>query len=219
MNSRIPPEIQQRIKELHEQLHYHNYRYYVLDDPEISDSEYDRLLRELQQIEEKYPEAVTPDSPTQRVGAKPLDAFTEVKHKIPMLSLANAFSEEELRAFEKRILDRLADHDVKLDGKIEYSVEPKLDGLAVSLLYENGKCKCPIKKKKRFYLKGRIGSGTDTFSAEHIKDSKSLALLLMSLIVEYSIYFNTKDKTEVQRQWEEWNSDKRVKLINAYSKI
>lgn len=138
MNSRIPKKVLDRIKFLHQELHFHNHQYYVLDDPQIPDSEYDKMLRELQKIEAEYPETITVDSPTQRVGAKPLDAFKEVKHLVPMLSLGNAFSEEEVLAFEKRLMERLGRND---DGKpkyLEYSVEPKLDGLAVSLLYENG---------------------------------------------------------------------------------
>ena len=146
----IPQEIKEQISSLHKSLHYHNHRYYVLDDPEIPDSEYDKLLRELQSIEEKYPSALTADSPTQRVGAKPLEAFTQVKHLVPMLSLGNAFSEEEVFAFEKRLLDRLKSKsnvsneddeersEVDSLKSLEYTVEPKLDGLAVSLLYENG---------------------------------------------------------------------------------
>ncbi len=129
-----PKKINKRTQELHQLLHYHNHNYYVLDDPEIPDSEYDKLLRELQSIEEEYPELVSPDSPTQRVGAKPLDEFQQVKHLVPMLSLGNAFSEDEVIAFEKRLLDRL---DFEQES-LEFTVEPKLDGLAVSLLYENG---------------------------------------------------------------------------------
>jgi len=134
----IPPDVKTHVNELHKLLHYHNYRYYVLDDPEISDSEYDRLMRELQDIEAQYPEARTPDSPTQRVGAPPLDAFDEVKHLVPMLSLSNAFSDEEVIAFEKRLLDRLNKNRDKPLSTLEFACEPKLDGLAVSLLYENG---------------------------------------------------------------------------------
>lgn len=118
---------------LRQQLNEHNYRYYVLDDPDIPDAEYDRLFRELKTLEQKYPEKITPDSPTQRVGAAPLDAFSQVKHEQPMLSLDNAFSEEELVDFNRRIGDRL-----KTDADIEYVCEPKLDGIAVSLLYEKG---------------------------------------------------------------------------------
>ena len=123
---------QMRVKELRNQLNYHNYRYYVLDDPEIADIEYDRMLRELQMLEAKSPEIVTPDSPTQRVGAAPLKAFKQVKHKVPMLSLGNVFNEQELNDFNRRVCDGL---DVE---EVEYSAEPKLDGLAISLRYEMG---------------------------------------------------------------------------------
>ncbi|RMF69226.1 MAG: NAD-dependent DNA ligase LigA [Calditrichaeota bacterium] len=122
-----------RAEELREQLNYHNYRYYVLDDPEISDAEYDRLLRELQEIEETFPDLRTPDSPTQRVGAPPLEAFQSVEHAVPMLSLDNAFGDEEVREFDAR-LKRL----LELQQEIEYVVEPKIDGVAVELVYENG---------------------------------------------------------------------------------
>ncbi len=122
-----------RVEALREQIRHHNYRYYVLDDPEIPDAEYDRLLRELQQLEARHPELVTADSPTQRVGAEPVRAFGEVKHEVPMLSLDNAFSDDELADFDRRIHDRL-----KTDQPVDYAAEPKLDGLAVSLLYEQG---------------------------------------------------------------------------------
>jgi DNA ligase (NAD+) len=125
-------DIQERVSNLREQINYHNYRYYVLDQPEIPDAEYDRLLRELQQMEQQYPELVTPDSPTQRVGAEPLKEFAAVRHELPMLSLANAFSEEELIGFDRRARERLG-----ID-EIVYAAEPKLDGLAVSLLFEDG---------------------------------------------------------------------------------
>src|SRR3569623_604818 len=128
----VPVPIARRAAALHEQLHHHNYRYYVLDDPEISDVEFDKLLRELQALEADYPALVTPDSPTQRVGAAPLAAFGEVKHELPMLSLENAFSEEEVRDFDRRVRDGL-----KVDV-VTYSAEPKMDGLAISLLYESG---------------------------------------------------------------------------------
>ena len=96
---------QQRISTLREELDSHNYSYYVLDDPEIPDSEYDRLLSELGELEQKYPELITSDSPTQRVGATPLDSFSEVQHEIPMLSLGNAFSEQDMADFNRRISD------------------------------------------------------------------------------------------------------------------
>jgi DNA ligase (NAD+) len=128
-----PAEIKTRVGQLRERLNHHNYRYYVLDDPEIPDAEYDRLLRELQSLEAQYPDLVSPDSPTQRVGAEPLKAFGEVTHKLPMLSLANAFTEDQMRAFDKRIRALL-----DCSKPIEYAAEPKLDGLAISLLYRNG---------------------------------------------------------------------------------
>lgn len=123
----------ERVVKLREEINYHNYRYYVLDDPEIPDSEYDRLLRELQALEQKHPELITSESPTQRVGAQPLSAFSEIKHLQPMLSLNNAFDEQEVTDFDRRANDKL-----RLKH-IVYAAEPKLDGLAISLLYENGK--------------------------------------------------------------------------------
>lgn len=139
MTPRPDPHQLSQVQKLHDELHYHNHRYYILDDPEIPDSEYDKLLRELQILEEQYPELLRPDSPSQRVGAPPLSEFTQVTHLIPMLSLANAFNQEEVMAFEKRLLDRLGNTHKQDNIRIlEYAVEPKLDGLAVSLLYENG---------------------------------------------------------------------------------
>ncbi|MDH5548111.1 MAG: NAD-dependent DNA ligase LigA [Gammaproteobacteria bacterium] len=124
--------VKKRIDELRETIEYHNDRYYVHDDPEIPDAEYDRLMRELQQLETEHPELISPTSPTQRVGGKPLDAFSQVKHKVPMLSLNNAFSDEDVFDFDRRIREQL-DLDV-----VHYCVEPKLDGLAISLRYEQG---------------------------------------------------------------------------------
>jgi DNA ligase (NAD+) len=124
---------EQRAAELREQIDLHNYRYYVLDDPLVPDAEYDRLMRELQALEAAHPELVVPESPTQRVGAKPAQGFGEVHHAIPMLSLDNCFSDDELLAFDRRVRDRLG-----RDGPVDYVAEPKLDGLAVSLRYEDG---------------------------------------------------------------------------------
>ena len=125
-------DIAKRMEELREQIRHHNYLYYVLDAPEIPDAEYDRLFRELEQLEAQYPAWITPDSPTQRVGAAPSRAFGEVRHEVPMLSLANAFADNEVVDFDRRIRERL---DV---AHVEYTAEPKMDGLAVSLLYEHG---------------------------------------------------------------------------------
>ncbi|MBB3168046.1 NAD-dependent DNA ligase LigA [Simiduia aestuariiviva] len=118
---------------LKSQLNYHNYRYYVLDDPALPDAEYDRLMRKLQDIEAANPTWVTPDSPSQRVGAKPMSAFAQVTHALPMLSLDNAFDAQDMRDFYRRLQDRL-----KSDAPIEFACEPKLDGIAVSILYRDG---------------------------------------------------------------------------------
>ncbi|MCX5801574.1 MAG: NAD-dependent DNA ligase LigA [Candidatus Eisenbacteria bacterium] len=126
-----------RIAELRREINYHNYRYYVLDSPEISDAKYDRTLKRLKEIEEGFPELVTPDSPTQRVGARPLEAFREVRHFVPMLSLSNAFSEEEIRDFDTR-MRKLLGVESGVEKDVRYIAEPKLDGLAVELVYENG---------------------------------------------------------------------------------
>ncbi len=132
MAREVPAAVQAAVLDLRQRIEYHNYRYYVLDAPEISDAEFDRLLRELERLEAEYPELITPDSPTQRVGAPPSTAFAAVVHRVPMLSLANAFSADELRAFDARTR-KLAGVD-----RLEYVCEPKFDGLAVSLTYEAG---------------------------------------------------------------------------------
>ncbi len=125
--------VQEKIQALREQINEHNYRYYVLDDPLISDAEYDHLFRQLQALEAQHPKLLTADSPTQRVGIAPLKEFSEVKHELPMLSLENAFNPEEVEAFDRRVHERL-----DTDACIEYSCEPKMDGLALSVRYENG---------------------------------------------------------------------------------
>jgi len=128
----IPSDIEQSITRLRDEINHHNYRYYVLDEPQVPDAEYDRLMRALQQLEQQAPELITPDSPTQRVGATPLAAFDQVPHALAMLSLANAFSDEDVEAFDRRVREGLEIEEVI------YSAEPKLDGLAVSLRYEDG---------------------------------------------------------------------------------
>jgi DNA ligase (NAD+) len=127
--------IEQQIQQLREQLNKHNYRYYVLDDPEVPDAEYDRLFQQLKSLEAEHPSLITPESPTQRVGGAPLAAFKQVQHELPMLSLDNAFNAEDMQEFNRRIVDRLA---YPADTEIGYACEPKLDGIAISLLYENG---------------------------------------------------------------------------------
>jgi DNA ligase (NAD+) len=124
--------IAKRAAELRERLADANYRYHVLDEPNIPDAEYDALMRELEGIEAAHPGLRTPDSPTQRIGATPSREFAQVRHAIPMLSLSNAFSDEEVSDFARRIRERLE------RGNLEFSVEPKFDGLAISLRYEDG---------------------------------------------------------------------------------
>jgi DNA ligase (NAD+) len=127
-----PKQIKSRVEALRRQIAHHNYRYYALDDPEIPDADYDALMRELESLEAQYPGLIAPDSPTQRVGGAPSEAFAEVEHGAPMLSLANAFGEQELTDFDRRVRERL-----NVD-EVDYTAETKLDGLAVSLRYENG---------------------------------------------------------------------------------
>lgn len=128
-----PRDAVERAEALREQIDEHNHRYYVLDDPIISDAEYDRLLRELQDLENDHPDLISEDSPTQRVGAAPLEGFETVTHAVPMLSLANAFNEDEVREFDRRIRERLDRESV------DYVAEPKLDGVAIALRYEQGR--------------------------------------------------------------------------------
>jgi len=124
-------EAKRRVEELREQINYHDYRYHVLDDPEVSDAEYDELMREVRALEEEFPELITTDSPTQRVGGKPADLFAPAPHRAPMLSLDNAFSWEELNAWGKRV-------ERQLGRQADFVCELKIDGLAVALTYEDG---------------------------------------------------------------------------------
>src|ERR671912_2206544 len=126
-----------RAAELREQLASHGHRYYVLDDPEIGDDAYDALLDELRALEREHPELLTPDSPTQRVGGEPVSSLRKVRHLRPMLSLANARSEEELRAWVTRMRSHLAREGIE-DPDLRFVAEPKIDGLAISLLYRDG---------------------------------------------------------------------------------
>ena len=127
-------DIVSHIRSLREKINYHNHRYYVLDDPELSDAAFDRLFRELEDLEKQHPELLSSDSPTQRVGAAPLKTFETVRHVLPMLSLANCFTSDEVREFDQRIKRHL-----KITGDIEYVVEAKLDGVALELVYEQGR--------------------------------------------------------------------------------
>ena len=129
-------DAERRVAELREEIARNDYRYYVLDDPELPDAEYDKLMIELRALEAQYPDLITPDSPTQRVSGEPVAAFGVVTHKVPMLSLDNAFTDEDLLAFDRRIHERLGP---EAEADLEYVAEPKLDGLAVTVIYRDGK--------------------------------------------------------------------------------
>ena len=129
-----PKRTQERVAELRDQINEHNRRYYVDDDPVVTDAQYDAMFRELQQLEADYPDLTDPDSPTQRVGAAPVSEFATVLHAVPMLSLSNAFDAEEVSDFDRRVRER-----VERDAPLVYHAEPKLDGLAISIRYENGR--------------------------------------------------------------------------------
>ncbi|MEM6580431.1 MAG: NAD-dependent DNA ligase LigA [Pseudomonadota bacterium] len=130
----MSPNKQQEVQSLRDQLNDWNYQYYVLDQPTVPDAEYDRVFHRLRELETRHPELLTPDSPTQRVGSTPLEKFNEVTHELPMLSLDNAFSEQDMLDFNRRLLDRLKMQEASL----EFACEPKLDGIAISLLYRDG---------------------------------------------------------------------------------
>lgn len=159
-------EAKERIKELRNKIEEHNYRYYVLDDPTITDKEYDSLLGELEDLEEQYPEFQTSSSPTQRVGAKPADEFESAEHSQPMLSLSNAFEEKEVWEFEDRVFR-------KLDGvdQVTYITEPKLDGLAVEIIYQDGELTSALTRGDGF---------TGEVVTRNIKTIRSVPLRLRS---------------------------------------
>ncbi|MBN1570429.1 MAG: NAD-dependent DNA ligase LigA [Acidobacteria bacterium] len=157
--------IEDRIEALRNRIEYHNYKYYVEDNPEISDLEFDKLLKELQELEKQHPELITPDSPTQRVGGQPIEGFRQVMHRIPMLSIENTYSEDEVREFDARI-QRLLENEKPL-----YVVEHKIDGVSASLLYENG----------RFTLGLTRGDGTRGDDITHnLRTIRDLPLRLLS---------------------------------------
>jgi len=163
MTNKLPELIEKEIGELVKTLNYHSYRYHVLDSPEISDAEYDRLYRRLKELEEKYG-VVAPDSPSQRVGAAPLDKFDKVKHTEPMLSLDNAFSYDEVREFDRRVRKLL-----NTEEEIEYTVEPKYDGLAIELTYKKGML-------ARASTRGDGSEGEDV--TQNIRTIRSVPLLI-----------------------------------------
>jgi DNA ligase (NAD+) len=165
--------VSERINALREAIRLHNYRYYVLDEPTISDAEYDALMRELRELEERYPELITPDSPTQRVGAPPAERFAKVRHAQPMLSLGNAFDEADLHAWHDRIMRILGAH-----AQIVYVVEPKIDGLAISITYAAGQLQLAA-------TRGDGETGEDVTA--NVRTVKSVPLVLQPPAVGQSI--------------------------------
>jgi DNA ligase (NAD+) len=129
----VSKDVEKKIEALREKIRHHEYLYYVLDQPAISDAEFDKLMRELKDLEAKHPKLLTPDSPTQRVGGKPREGFVKVPHSSPMLSLDNTYNEEELRAWERRV------HELSGQKDVDYVCELKLDGMSLALIYEDGK--------------------------------------------------------------------------------
>ena len=177
-------EVKKRIEKLREEIEHHNRRYYVLDDPQISDQKYDSLIRELQELEEKYPQFSSPLSPTARVGGKPLEAFQKYHHHLPMLSLNNVFNEEEFLEFDARIKRFL-----KMEDEIEYVAEYKLDGLAIEIVYEAGAFKVGATRGD-----GEIGEEV----TENIKTVRSIPLKLRGdfpkhLEVRGEVFMKLKD--------------------------
>src|SRR5437867_3214789 len=130
----MPSSVQQRIEKLRKEINQHNYHYHVQAQPEISDQEYDRLLRELIELEKEHPELITPDSPSQRIGGEPIEGFKTVEHAVRMMSIDNTYDEAEVRAFDERVKKGLGG-----GSGVRYVLEPKIDGVAVSLRYEKGK--------------------------------------------------------------------------------
>ena len=181
--SQIPKKILEEIEKLREEIEYHNYRYYILNDPVITDQEYDELMKRLIELEKKYPELVTPDSPTQRVGGKVAEGFKKVRHSIRMLSLDNTYSEEELKKFNERIKRTL---EIE---KVEYVVELKIDGFSVALRYKDGKFEQGI-------TRGDGITGEDI--TENLKTVKSIPLRLRKKI-------NVEVRGEVYMSKDEFN--------------
>ena len=193
-------KISDTIKSLRKQINDHNYQYYVLDNPIISDGEYDKLLKELELIENKYPEYIIPESPTQRIGAQPIDSFGTVTHRITMMSLANAMSEDELKAFDERLKKKLNSSE-----EIEYVVEPKLDGLAVELIYEKGK-----------FINGstRGDGNTGEEITSNLKTINSIPLILRDDIVPLPDLVEVRGEVFIRKQDFEILNTKRTQANN-----
>lgn len=203
--SKISPEIKRKVEELREKINYHNYLYHVLDQPEITDAEYDRLFDQLVQLEKKYPELVTPDSPTQRVGAGPLTEFKTVRHSLPMLSLNKASTEEEFLDFHRRVL-KLSGTDEK---KIKYTAEPKFDGLAVEIVYKNGV----------FTLGSTRGDGiTGEDVTQNLKTIKTIPLKLLSKSVKIPRLIEVRGEVIIpKKEFEKLNREREKKGEPLYA--
>ncbi len=190
-------DLQRTIDNLRKKINYNNHRYYVLDDPEISDAEYDNLMRQLESLERDWPERITSDSPTQRVGATPLGEFKTVRHSLPMLSLSNAMDEEEVKEFDQRIKKLLGTTD-----NIEYVAEPKIDGVAVEIVYEHGELTVGSTRGD-----GNIGEGI----TQNLKTIRSIPMRLISsgrivpelLEVRGEVYLGIRDFQELNRRRKE----------------
>jgi len=191
----------ERVQELREKIRYHDRKYFIEDNPEISDYDYDQLVRELEALEEAYPELITPDSPTQRIGPGKIDEFETVEHKSEMLSLEKAFNEEELIDFDNRIKRNWKNQ------RIEYVVEPKIDGLGVALLYEN-------KSLKRGATRGDGAKGEDV--TPNVKTIRTIPLKLS----ESSFLRNAEIRGEVfmpRDEFEEMNKERVKKGKEAFA--
>ncbi len=196
-------QAKKKIEKLRREIHHHDYLYYVLDKPEISDAAYDKLFRELQELENKFPDLVTPDSPTQRVGGEPLKAFKTYKHKKPLLSLDNAMNEEELIDFDRRVREGLG------KSKIDYVCELKMDGLAVSLIYKKGK----------FEVGSTRGDGVNGEDiTQNLKTVRSIPLTLEKpedLEVRGEVYLPYDDFVKLNQEREEADEAKFANPRNA----
>ena len=142
-------EVEKKVEALREKIRHHEYLYYVLDNPEISDQDFDRLMKQLKDLEAEHPSLVTPDSPTQRVGGKPREGFVKVRHSSPMLSLDNTYNEEELRGWERRV------HELSGRKDVDYVCELKLDGMSLALVYEEGKLVRGVDPRRWLGWRGR----------------------------------------------------------------
>ncbi|TDX48917.1 NAD-dependent DNA ligase LigA [Orenia marismortui] len=195
-------EIENRVDELRKKIRKHNHYYFVLDEPQISDREYDKLMQELIQLEEEHPELITQDSPTQRVGGEAIDEFNKVEHEIPLLSLAKSFSEEELREFDKRIKK-------EVDASFNYVVELKIDGLSASLIYRDG-----LLVQGATRGNGQVGEDV----THNIKTIKSIPLRLdqeLNLEVRGEVYFPKDRFVELNQRREESGEEKFANPRNA----